>query len=465
MLRRWRWIVWIGLLAFWLGEGTAWPEAFEAQGLGARALGMGGAFIGMADDWTAIYWNPAGLARLQGLHAGFNLLSPRFNDYDGDSVHNFDPDNFRLQQGDVFPRLHPSEPSRFNEKWSNNFAINPSFAVILGSTPGTESAGGPDPSRPAGIGKRLVEGWTLAAGVHSPIGNLLSWDDLVRDPATGAWITADYQAFMAIVNLQLTASRELFSGLYVGLGGNLVYTGSKLRAVKYYTGSADPSRPDYRFKFKTRAWDLRPEGVLSLLYQPHPRFSLGAVYRTGTTMDLEGRARIGNTLQHVRESSRYAQEVLIPATYGVGLCFRIAPDWLATADWQGTNWSPMRAKLHFERPGRGLVPLREDLHWKRSRPPSLRHRIPPLPGLAPPRGLFLQQPLPARRDQWSDHHRGRSPPHPLPGGQPRVGRLEAGFRPDLPLWGEERRGRQAPLRCPPVDPLPRAALLSRGDGD
>jgi hypothetical protein len=33
-------------------------------GVGARAVGMGGAFIGVADDATAISWNPAGLTQL-----------------------------------------------------------------------------------------------------------------------------------------------------------------------------------------------------------------------------------------------------------------------------------------------------------------------------------------------------------------------------------------------------------------
>jgi hypothetical protein len=35
-------------------------QPFES--VGTRALGMGGAFVGVADDATAVYWNPAGLA-------------------------------------------------------------------------------------------------------------------------------------------------------------------------------------------------------------------------------------------------------------------------------------------------------------------------------------------------------------------------------------------------------------------
>ena len=34
-------------------------------GLGARAMGMGGAFLGIADDFTTLYWNPAGLAQIR----------------------------------------------------------------------------------------------------------------------------------------------------------------------------------------------------------------------------------------------------------------------------------------------------------------------------------------------------------------------------------------------------------------
>jgi hypothetical protein len=41
-------------------SGTAAAQTFET--LGTRAGGMGGAFVAVADDATAVYWNPAGLA-------------------------------------------------------------------------------------------------------------------------------------------------------------------------------------------------------------------------------------------------------------------------------------------------------------------------------------------------------------------------------------------------------------------
>lgn len=53
------------------GSGT---ESLFSYGTGVRAMGMGHAYAGIADDSSALFWNPGGLARLQynevmGLHA------------------------------------------------------------------------------------------------------------------------------------------------------------------------------------------------------------------------------------------------------------------------------------------------------------------------------------------------------------------------------------------------------------
>ena len=44
--------------------------SFARFGVGARALGMGGAFAALVDDATSPYWNPAGLALAEGFHLG-----------------------------------------------------------------------------------------------------------------------------------------------------------------------------------------------------------------------------------------------------------------------------------------------------------------------------------------------------------------------------------------------------------
>ena len=52
-----------------LADGVGAFSAFKS-GVGARALAMGGAFVAVADDATAVYWNPAGLAQLSDTRIG-----------------------------------------------------------------------------------------------------------------------------------------------------------------------------------------------------------------------------------------------------------------------------------------------------------------------------------------------------------------------------------------------------------
>ena len=59
-------ILFAAFLSFCFPEahGAKYAGEFLGLGVGARALGMGGAFVGVADDVTACFWNPAGLSQL-----------------------------------------------------------------------------------------------------------------------------------------------------------------------------------------------------------------------------------------------------------------------------------------------------------------------------------------------------------------------------------------------------------------
>src|SRR5215468_8588160 len=67
--------LWIAIAVLGSIAGPVWAAdvfekvgTFDGQflkiGIGARAAGMGGAFVAVADDPSAVFWNPAGLARL-----------------------------------------------------------------------------------------------------------------------------------------------------------------------------------------------------------------------------------------------------------------------------------------------------------------------------------------------------------------------------------------------------------------
>ena len=65
------------LAAVVLSLAIASPAGAQSS-LGVRANGMGGAFVGVADDATAVYWNPAGLATgaIASLNLEFGGLDP-----------------------------------------------------------------------------------------------------------------------------------------------------------------------------------------------------------------------------------------------------------------------------------------------------------------------------------------------------------------------------------------------------
>src|SRR5258708_3578060 len=54
--------------------GSAWGSAFSIQEIGTRATGMGGAFIAVASDGSALYYNPAGIAFQDGLRMEMDTL-------------------------------------------------------------------------------------------------------------------------------------------------------------------------------------------------------------------------------------------------------------------------------------------------------------------------------------------------------------------------------------------------------
>jgi tetratricopeptide (TPR) repeat protein len=77
------------LVVFFLGEaavaqeGSSGVSSLFLLGAGTRAVGMGGSFVSLADDASAVFWNPAGLARLLFGQLDFSHVTlPEGSEYD-----------------------------------------------------------------------------------------------------------------------------------------------------------------------------------------------------------------------------------------------------------------------------------------------------------------------------------------------------------------------------------------------
>ncbi|MBK7090501.1 MAG: hypothetical protein IPH59_02070 [bacterium] len=94
-------------LIFLLAAGTAFSQDFhlygftmynlEFLGTGARARSMGGAFVGIADDASALTWNPAGLIQVSKTQASLGgsivrLKTTNEFSYAQTPIHNFNGD-------------------------------------------------------------------------------------------------------------------------------------------------------------------------------------------------------------------------------------------------------------------------------------------------------------------------------------------------------------------------------------
>ncbi|MEK9149997.1 MAG: outer membrane protein transport protein [Candidatus Desantisbacteria bacterium] len=311
----------------------------EGAGLGTRQLSMGGAFIGLADDWTAIYWNPAGLARLKERGGGLSLDYVTSRVSDGNSVANPPIDQINKTQGDLFfqhPLIGP-EPTFCDKKEIE-------LAVYL----------------PAVGGYTEFRGWSLGGGMYTPAGYSAKWEDTKQ----GIDASFEMKAFEVVYNL--SGAKKIKENLFLGLGLNILQGSSKMETKKVVPGS-------YTYTSKADGDGLGIEEVIGVLYQPRPNLSAGLVYRTGSNLDLDGSAKISypfpigpppNWAMFVEESD-YEQVFKVPTTYGLGIAYNPFPKLILTSDLTRTDWTTFRKEIDFTKPDQNLLKDKdESLDWK-----------------------------------------------------------------------------------------------------
>ena len=174
--------------------------------VGARAFSLGGAFRGIANDFSAAYWNPAGMTRLNGFEIGFGAvgvvpvatLTPK----------NLTPDIFNPDPtlGGLYGLNNGYTTSATSLKEKTH--VIPSFAFGYRAE-GSKIAYGFSLSVPFGLGTD----WNLFN-----LGQINNYGNLVSSEYDKFETTSD----IAIIALQPTVAIELSEKLSLGLG--FIYT-------------------------------------------------------------------------------------------------------------------------------------------------------------------------------------------------------------------------------------------------
>ena len=135
----------------------------------------------------------------------------------------------------------------------------------------------------------------------------------------------------------------------------------------------DNTRLKTELRLQLRHAPIGPlQGVFGVLYKVHPRVNIGAVYRSGAKIKLDGNTQAslyfpdGNPLNDLDEESDQYHRFRFPPSWALGLAWRptdrlqLSFDW-NRVDWTKFYWPPGRVK--YDRQGALLRSVNNDPGW------------------------------------------------------------------------------------------------------
>lgn len=294
------WVL-IGFLSLIFPAFAAGSGGYRLEVAGAAASGKGLAFTGEANDPTAVYFNPAGMAQLVGnsLTLGVSLVQPKADYESGD--------------GQVKAKME-----------RGTFYIPHAFFVT-------------------DLGTRR---FALGLGAMSSWGLVTEWpqDSFARYSTTRAEVSnKDY-----LITASYLVTDQFSLALGVDIDDSFVDKQKKL-----YQGGGDGN-------FRLRGRDLSPGYRFAAMYKMNDRHQFGLVYRSAifhkyrgkiymddlnsnAALDLNGDSTPESSFQGVFGGSSYSTEVeaksTLPDSVVIGYSYRPNAKWVFNADLEWMNWS------------------------------------------------------------------------------------------------------------------------------
>lgn len=283
----------------------ALANGLNLNSLGSRALSMGGAFVGLADDYSAIFWNPAGMAQFSKRYLGFYMT---------DVI----PSGSYLLQA-------PTSQGLLTMVDAKTLTKHYLSGLLAYYHP---------------INETLVAG----IGLYIPSGLGSSWDgDDFTNLSNG--VPYLWESKIGLVTISPGISYKISEMVSVGATFNINYG---MFSMKRWAGNveipAPPGELDLgQYDMSLNGWGF--SGTVGVLVKPSEKFSFGATLRLPNRVKFSGDTSLSNVdLLGFNESSQaetVSPHITFPLWIAGGVAFRPLPKLTLTGDLQWTQWSTL----------------------------------------------------------------------------------------------------------------------------
>jgi long-chain fatty acid transport protein len=252
---------------------------------------MGGAFVGIADDFSAVFWNPAGAAGFRQTTFGFCAV-------------------------DLMPKA---------TYHLDLFSIDTKTQVshYLGGL--------------AGYYKPLSSKVVIGLGIGTPSGLGAMWDGEDFAALSGG-TTYEWSSKVGVFSISPLVAVKLNNWLSVGATFNLNYG---VFGLKMPGGSAEIGETTVDLgQYEEHMTGLGVGATFGLLIKPSEKIGIGLTVRTPSTVSFNGSASLSYlSLYELPDSSDLKRKITWPLWIAGGISFRPVPRLLLSADVHWTEWS------------------------------------------------------------------------------------------------------------------------------
>lgn len=300
-------------------------------GAGARAWGMGGAFIAVADDATAASWNPGGLGQLEKPELSLVFRFQQYRNTTPASALHEDDLRYFMQKGpkDVTGNSYNIDFASIT--WPikiGDFKIVPqlSYQRVISFKLDSSSNNSP----------YLFPSFPMGNRIYQVGGTLMTTEKTTGGPEV----------------ISLTLATRLFRRLNIGVTFNSWFNGYEGNYTNHFTYTLFPQDnpsdivsagflTDYfHSKVEIKGFTVNA----GILLDVTDKFKIGAVYKSGANVDVEydvslQMSGLPGVVPPFNRTLKHKTEAYWPDTWGIGFSYRFIDPLTLSVDFTKTMWS------------------------------------------------------------------------------------------------------------------------------